>query len=88
MTRWVDCPICGETDMPFEAEKDMEDEGLGYITCLNLSCPSNSLVKVNNDRYELAELLVKWREWKSRHTPWIWGLACGVVIGIAIPIIY
>lgn len=41
MTDWVDCPICGGTDMRFEEEKDAP--GYGYIQCLNYSCPSNRL---------------------------------------------
>jgi len=35
---WVDCPICGESDM--RREKDAET-GLFYIHCVNLNCGSN-----------------------------------------------
>lgn len=35
---WVDCPICGGTDM--RREPDAET-GLGYIFCTNLNCKSN-----------------------------------------------
>lgn len=39
VTKWVQCPICDEQHMPFREEPD--EEGRGYITCLNLACPSN-----------------------------------------------
>jgi hypothetical protein len=39
VSEWVKCPICGESDMQFEREKD--DPTLGYIRCTNASCPSN-----------------------------------------------
>lgn len=34
---WVDCPICGGTDMRREEQED----GSGLIQCVNTSCPSN-----------------------------------------------
>lgn len=37
---WVNCPICGESDMRKERESDCE-AGEGYIHCVNLACASN-----------------------------------------------
>lgn len=37
---WVNCPICGESDMRKTREKDCEGDE-GYISCVNLACASN-----------------------------------------------
>lgn len=38
---WVKCPICEEPDMPAVWQSGPEDGP--YVTCLNLSCPSNNV---------------------------------------------
>lgn len=40
-TDYVDCPICGQSDMPKELEPGADVPGQGYIKCLNLACASN-----------------------------------------------
>lgn len=37
---WVDCPICGESDMRKQIDPD-SDDGEGYIYCVNTNCGSN-----------------------------------------------
>lgn len=40
-TTYVDCPICGESDMPKELEPVADEPGQGYVKCFNLCCASN-----------------------------------------------
>lgn len=76
--RWVKCPICHEDHMPFEMEEDTSDEGWGYITCLNLSCPSNAV----DDRAELLVTLTDWRAVRARGRFILLGFAAGVTVCI------
>lgn len=39
MSDWVNCPICGESDMRKETEASSPD--ISYISCVNGNCGSN-----------------------------------------------
>lgn len=44
LVKWVNCPICGGTDMPKEIDENLskiEGTEIGYIRCSNLDCGSN-----------------------------------------------
>jgi hypothetical protein len=49
---WVDCPICGDSDM----QRETDQEGHSIINCVNTNCGSNGGDNFNAIQDRFADL--------------------------------